>query len=320
MHNFIKETALAVGFDACGIAKADALDEDAAFLKNWLANGNHGEMSYLARNFEKRTDPRVLVPGCKSLVVVLMNYYPTEKQAPDVPQIAKYAYSNIDYHTVIKTKLNELEKQISEKFGKDIVVENYQHLFVDSAPVLERRWAERAGLGWLGKHTQLIHPNLGSYCFIGILMLNVALEYDTPIRNKCGTCTRCMQACPTKAINDGSIDARKCISYLTIENKNEIPSEFHSQLSNCILGCDICADVCPWNKKWAKPTTHDELLPAVFSSEKPKTSILKWNYDDWNTLSEKEFNVVFGKSAVKRAGLLKLKQTLKNLAIYNEIK
>ncbi len=317
MHNFIKETALAVGFDACGIAKADALDEDAAYLKNWLANGNHGEMSYLARNFEKRTDPRILVPGCKSIVVVLMNYYPTEKQIFEAPQIAKYAYSKIDYHTVIKAKLNELEKQISEKFGNDIVVENQQHLFVDSAPVLERRWAERAGLGWLGKHTQLIHPGLGSYCFIGILMLNVELEYDVPVRNKCGTCTRCMQACPTNAINDGSIDARKCISYLTIENKNEIPSEFHSQLSNCILGCDICADVCPWNKKWAKPTTHDELLPAVFSSEKPINSILKWTYADWNTLTENEFNVVFGKSAVKRAGLLKLKQTLKNLAIYN---
>ncbi len=319
MQNFIKKAALSVGFDACGIAKAEALHDDAAFMKSWLANGFHGEMSYLERNFEKRTNPRILVPGCKSVVVVLLNYYPTEKQIAEAPQIAKYAYSEIDYHTVIKAKLNDLENQICATYGAGVVCENHQHLFVDSAPVLERRWAERAGLGWLGKHTLLIHPGLGSYCFIGILMLNVETEYDVPIRNKCGNCTRCIDACPTRAINNGTLEARRCISYLSIENKHEIPKEFHAQLSNCVLGCDICADVCPWNKKWAKPTTHNELTPKFLSSDVHQPSILKWNFEKWNAITADEFKAVFGKSALKRAGLSKLKQNLQIFGNVTEI-
>jgi len=298
MHQFIKQKALLLGFDACGIAKADELKEDAEFMQSWLDKGHHGEMGYLGRNFEKRTDPRKLVPGCKSIVVVILNYFPDTLQHPEAPQIGKYAYSQVDYHHVLKAKLNELEILICNEYGPDSVNSIHQHSFVDSAPVLERRWAERAGLGWIGKHTQLIHPGLGSYFFIGTIMLNKEMEYDAPIRPRCGGCTRCIDACPTNALVNGSLEARRCISYLTIENKNEIPAEFHSLLSNNVLGCDICADVCPWNKKWATPHQHSEL--------RYNPAILAWNANDWNQLSEAGFNTFFKHSAIKRAGYKKL--------------
>lgn len=307
--NFVKETALSVGFDACGIAKAEELTEDAEFMKDWLNNNYNGEMQYLERNFEKRIDPRVLVPGCKSVVVVLLNYYPEQKQIDKAPQIAKYAYSTVDYHTVIKAKLNELELRICAEFGSESINHNYQHTFVDSAPILERRWAQRAGLGWIGKHTQLIHPGLGSYTFIGILLLNIELEYDTPIRNHCGSCNRCIDACPTKALANSSIDARRCISYLTIENKNEIPTEFQTLLSGCALGCDICADICPWNAKWATSHSHTELHPNA--------CVLKWNVETWGNITEEQFKITFGLSAIKRAGFTKLKQNINLLLKYN---
>ena len=304
--NFIKQTALSLGFDACGIAKADAVTADAVFLHSWLEEGKQGTMHYLERNFEKRTDPRVFVPGCKSVVVVLMNYFPSEKQIPAAPQVAKYAYSATDYHFVLKTKLAELEHRIVEAYGTESVSNGHQHLFVDSAPVLERRWAERAGLGWIGKHTQLISPGLGSYTFIGVLMLNIDTEYDSPIASRCGTCTRCMDACPTHALTHGTLDARRCISYLTIENKDEIPPEFHDQLTGCALGCDICADACPWNKKWAQPHSHLELAPNGTSPN----SMLHWNSETWRQLTEEKFNATFRHSAIKRAGFAKLKQNI----------
>lgn len=310
MHNFIKNTALSLGFDACGIAKAEELTEDAGFMKLWIDSGKNGEMSYLARNFEKRVDPRKLVPGCKSIVVALLNYFPENKQISSSPQIAKYAYSEVDYHTVLKDKLKSLEEQICSKYGSDSVTLGYQHLFVDSAPVLERRWAERAGLGWIGKHTQLIHPGLGSYAFIGILMLRIETEYDKPILPHCENCTRCIDACPTKALSNGTLDARRCISYLTIENKIEIPSEFKTKLSGNALGCDICADVCPWNKKWAIPHTHSELSPVK--------EILNWDINSWQQLSNENFNVIFKKSAIKRAGFEKLKQNI-NVVTNNKV-
>lgn len=301
-NHMIKEMALTIGFDACGIAKAEELKEDAAFLSLWLKKEMHGEMGYLARNFEKRIDPRVLVPGCKSVVVVLLNYYPVELQKSDVPKIAKYAYSATDYHYVLKAKLTELEEQICAHYGHDSVCIGHQHSFVDSAPVLERRWAEKAGLGWIGKHKQLIHPNIGSYCFIGILMLNIETDYDTPIRARCGTCTRCLDACPTKALSNGVLDARRCISYLTIENKNEVPEEFHKHLSNYAIGCDICADVCPWNHKWAKPHNHKELLPVE--------QLFTWDTKNWQEIDKTTFNQTFRSSAIKRAGFEKLKQNI----------
>ena len=298
----IKRLALSLGFDACGIARAEALAEDALYLRQWLDEGKQGDMHYLERNFEKRTDPRVLVPGCKAVVAVLLNYYPEIKQIPDAPQIAKYAYSAIDYHAVLKSKLSKLELAICEAFGPQSINANVQHSFVDSAPILERRWAERAGLGWIGKHTLLIHPGLGSYTLIGILLLNIELEYDTPLIPRCGTCTRCINACPTKALQNGSIDARRCISYLTIESKSDIPPEFQSSLSGNALGCDICADSCPWNAKWAKPHAHPELSP--------NESILQWKWDNWQQLTEKEFNKTFPHSAIKRAGYEKFKYNI----------
>jgi epoxyqueuosine reductase len=302
MNQFIKSTALMLGFDACGIAKADFLADDADFMRSWLNDSNHGEMHYLARNFEKRTDPRVLVPGCESVVVVLMNYFPEEKQNLSAPQIAKYSYSAVDYHSVIKEKLNSLEQKIIESYGTECVSSNHQHSFVDSAPVLERRWAERAGLGWIGKHKQLISPLFGSYTFIGILMLNVETIYDSQMTERCGNCSRCIEACPTNALANGKMDARRCISYLTIENKNEIPGEFHDKLSNYALGCDICADACPWNKKWAKPHNKPELAPPY--------GILQWDRKLWEQLSENTFKEIFKKSAIKRAGYKKLKDNI----------
>lgn len=305
--DFIKQAALQAGFDACGIARAEFLEDDAVFLKQWLAENRHGNMSYLERNFEKRTDPRQLVPGCQSVVVLLLNYYPEREQSIAQPRIAKYAYSAVDYHTVVKEKLRILENSIVENFGADAVSQQLQHSFVDSAPVLERRWAQKAGLGWIGKHTQLISPGWGSFCFIGILLLNYETQYDEPIKPRCGGCTKCMDACPTKAIHNGTIDARRCISYLTIENKEPIAEEFQPQLQGCALGCDICADACPWNKKWAHAHQHPELKPYENADG---IRFSDWESPQWDALNEAEFKEVFRYSAVKRAGFAKLSQNL----------
>lgn len=314
--SLIKEAALSVGFDACGIAKAEALTEDAVFLKQWLTEGNQGDMHYLERNFEKRLDPRELVPGCKSVVVVLMNYFPDQKQNFSAPQIAKYAWSSIDYHEILKQKLKELELKIIDIYGFNCISANHQHLFVDSAPVLERRWAQHAGLGWIGKNKQLIHPGLGSYTFIGILTLNIETEYDTPALPHCGKCTQCIDACPTKALNHNILDARKCISYLTIESKNTIPVEFQDNLSNCAFGCDICADVCPWNKKWANPNDHKEFK---LLAEKEISDFTNWDLETWLQLSKDKFNAIFKKSAFQRVGFQKLKENLEILSKTNNL-
>ena len=307
MNIFIKQKALEIGFDACGIAKAEALDEDAEFLKTWLDAGNQGEMHYLERNFEKRTNPTVLVPGTKSVVVLLLNYNTAHTQPLEAPRIARYAHSAVDYHTVIKSMLAKLESEIVEKYGVDSVNSEFQHSFVDSAPILERRWAQRAGLGWIGKHTQLIAPNIGSYCFIAILLLNKELECDSPMPDRCGRCTRCIDACPTIALNGRSLDARKCISYQTIEYKKPVDENIRPNLSGFALGCDICAEVCPWNKKWDKPH-QNELL-------KPVSEIYSYKKVDWQTLSKDRFGVIFKNSAIKRAGFEKLKDNIFTIAL-----
>ncbi len=299
MHDFIRHTALAVGFDDCGIARADALTEDAIFMRNWLNEGQHGDMAYLERNFDKRTDPRVLVPGCKSVVVVLMNHYPHQKQNVDIPQIAKYAYSKVDYHYVLREKLRQLEAILVEEYGEDCVSKDHQHSFVDSAPILEKRWAERAGLGWIGRHTQLITPKLGSYVFIGILLLNVDVEPAAKqIPFRCGTCTRCIDACPTQALNGRSLDARKCISYLTLETKSEVPDDLKSKLSGWIAGCDICNDVCPWNVRFASPHQHPEL--------EAEQAVFHLTSRDWQQMTEQDFRATFKHSAIQRAGLKRI--------------
>ncbi|NLI72125.1 MAG: tRNA epoxyqueuosine(34) reductase QueG [Bacteroidales bacterium] len=300
---FIKNTALEIGFDACGIAKADFLEEDAFFLKSWLGNNFHGEMSYLERNFAKRTDPRIIVEGCKSVIVTLLNYYPSQFQNPNVPKIAKYAYSKIDYHVIIKEKLFLLENKIIAKYGEACFNKNQQHRFVDSAPVLERRWAERAGLGWIGRNKMLINPMLGSFCFIGILMINAELDYDEPIQNRCGTCRKCLDACPTNALTkEKGLDSRKCISYQTIEKKGKISEDIRPKLSGYIYGCDICNDVCPWNKTRTKATQTAELE----ASDK----IINWKFQNWENLNEEEFYRIFKHSAIQRAGFNKLKENI----------
>lgn len=306
MNDFIKQTAKDIGFDACGIAKAELLEEDRAFLSRWLQANYHGEMSYLERNFEKRTDPREIVTGVKSVIVTLTNFYPQEFQATGAPKVSKYAYSKLDYHYSIRENLQKLEEKIIEKYGADCFNQEQQHLFVDSAPVLERRWAQRAGLGWIGKNKMLISPTLGSYCFIGILMINKEMSYDTPMPDRCGTCTRCLVACPTQALSvDKGLDARKCISFQTIEKRSTIDKEIQPKLSGYVFGCDICNDVCPWNKTRAKPTNIEQFEPV--------DEVIKWTKQDWEAMDKPTFKKIFKSSAIQRAGFKKLKENIQIL-------
>lgn len=296
----IKSEALHLGFDACGIAQTCLLESDAEYLSSWLSLGYHAQMSYMERYFDKRTDPRLLVENARSVVVVLFQYSPIHKQNEDAPQIATYAYGN-DYHYIVKSKLTQLKEFINRELIKSEGV-----CFCDSAPVLERRWAERAGLGWIGKNCNLINQKLGSYFFIGELILDVELAYDTPVENRCGTCTRCLEACPTKAlVSPSCLDANRCISYLTIENKDTISPDLASRLSGYAFGCDICQDVCPWNKKAA--VHHHPELEAI-------PSLLNMSFDEWKGMSKSFFNRQFKYSPLKRAGYKKIMNTISFLA------
>ncbi len=304
----IKQLAKEIGFDACGVAQADFLADDRAFLEKWIAAGNHAEMSYLERNMDLRTDPRKMVEGVKSIIVTLTNYYPQTLQNSNAPQISKYAYSKTDYHYSIKANMNRLKELIEEQFGKDCFNSEQQHIFVDSAPVLERRWAQRAGLGWIGKNKMLINPTLGSYCFIAILMINKSMPYyDEPMPDRCGTCTRCLQSCPTNAIQaDRAIDAGKCISYQTIEKRGTIDQDIQSKLSGYIFGCDICNDVCPWNKTRAKANKSDQFSPIK--------ELIHWDFNDWESFEKPQFKHLFKSSAIQRAGYKKLKENINILS------
>ena len=300
---YIKQTALEIGFDAIGVAQADFLREDAPFFKSWLDRGYQAEMAYLERNQDKRLDPRELVEGCKSVIVVLMNYYPTVRQPEGAPLISKYSYSAVDYHTVIKEKLLVLENRICDAFGTECFNYKQQHRFVDSAPVMERSWAERAGLGWIGKNKLLISPMFGSFCFIGILLINKELEYDERIPDRCGSCSRCMNACPANALSlTEGLNSNSCISYQTIEKKGEISEEIRPALSGYVFGCDICQDVCPWNRKKSTPNKHEEF--------RPQDEILKWGKDEWLSVQQEEFNRIFKTSALRRAGFRKLRENI----------
>ena len=284
---FIKQEAKRLGFLDCGIAKADFLESEAPKLEKWLKNGFQGKMQYLENNFDKRLDPRLLVDDAKSVISLSYNYYPEKQQKNDLYKISKYAYGE-DYHHVIKSKLRELLQSINDKIG-----EISGRCFVDSAPVLERAWAEKAGLGWNGKHSLLIQKQEGSFFFLAELIIDLELDYDnSTTTNHCGTCTKCIDACPTEAILPNNIvDGSKCISYVTIELKDSIPNQFKNQMENWVFGCDICQDVCPWNR-FSKP--HQEPL---FS---PKEELLKMNKRDWEEMTEETFKKVFQKSAVKR--------------------
>ncbi|PQJ10982.1 tRNA epoxyqueuosine(34) reductase QueG [Flavipsychrobacter stenotrophus] len=285
----IKDEASRLGFNSCGIAKAVQLEDDAVRLEQWLSKGYNAGMEYMERNFDLRIDPRKLVPGAKSVITLQLNYYPAEQQQALAPKIAKYAWGT-DYHYVIREKLNQLLDFINTNIG---AVDGRG--FVDSAPVLERSWAVRSGLGWIGKNGNVLTRNSGSFFFIATLITDLELSTDAPFTtDHCGTCTRCIDACPTDAIvSPTKIDATKCISYLTIELKDAlIPSEFHNKMENWMFGCDICQDVCPWNR-FSKPNTEANFTPIP--------EILNLSMRQWEELSEDAFNKIFKNSPLKRS-------------------
>ena len=295
----IKTEANRLGFLSCGISKAEFLEEEAPRLETWLNRNMHGEMGYMENYFDKRLDPTKLVPGSKSVISLLLNYYPSEEQNEESYKISKYAYGR-DYHFVIKDKLKQLLNHIQEEIG-DV----HGRAFVDSAPVLDKAWAAKSGLGWIGKHSNLLTKQTGSFYFIAELIVDLDLEYDTPVTDHCGSCTACIDACPTQAIVDPYVvDGSKCISYLTIELKNEIPTEFSNQMEDWMFGCDICQDVCPWNR-FSK--SHNEPL---FN---PHPELLSNSKKDWEEITKEVFNEIFRKSAVKRTKYEGLKRNIQFL-------
>jgi epoxyqueuosine reductase len=283
----IRDQAQNLGFDFCGISKAAFLEEEAPRLEQWLRQNMHGQMGYMANHFDKRLDPRLLVDGAKSVISLLFNYYPAET-LPDTDnyQISKYAYGK-DYHFVIKDKLKDLLQFIQVEIG-----EVNARVFVDSAPVMDKVWAKRSGLGWVGKHSNLINKQMGSFFFIAEIILDLELDYDAPIKDYCGTCTRCIDACPTDAIAAPYVvDGSKCIAYFTIELQEAIPIEMQGKFGDWIFGCDICQDVCPWNR-FSRPHQEPQFLPNDTLKEMHKK--------DWEEITEEVFKKVFKDSAVVR--------------------
>lgn len=296
---FLKSTAKRLGFDFCGIAKAEFLESEAPRLEEWLNRNYQGKMGYLANHFDKRLDPTKLVEGAKTVVSLIYNYYP-EKQLPhqtDDIKLAKYAYG-ADYHDVIRAKLTEFLEALREEIG-----EINGRSFVDSAPVMERQWAQRAGLGWIGKNSLLLNRQMGSFFFLADLIIDLEATPDTPLaKDYCGTCTACIDACPTEAILQPEvIDASKCISYLTIELKEAIPDEFAGKMENWVFGCDVCQDVCPWNR-FSRP--HHE------TAFQPNPELSQFTNREWIELTEETFKRVFSKSAVKRTKFSGIKRNL----------
>ncbi|APA66356.1 tRNA epoxyqueuosine(34) reductase QueG [Maribacter sp. 1_2014MBL_MicDiv] len=284
--NLIKTEAKRLGFLSCGISKADFLEEEAPRLEKWLNNNMHGEMSYMENHFDKRLDPRKLVEGSKSVISLLLNYFPEKTQREDSYKISKYAYGQ-DYHHIIKGKLRQLQEFITEEIG-----EVHGRAFVDSAPVLDKAWAAKSGLGWVGKNSNLLTQQVGSFYFIAELIVDIDLEYDHAVTDHCGTCTACLDACPTQAIVEPYVvDGSKCISYFTIELKNELPNEMKGSFDDWMFGCDVCQDVCPWNR-FSKP--HNEPLFI------PHPELLSMTKKDWEEITVDVFQKVFKKSAVKR--------------------
>jgi epoxyqueuosine reductase len=290
ISHLIKAKAQQFGFAFCGISEAGFLEEEAPRLEDWLNSNQHGEMAYMANHFDKRLDPRKLVDGCQTVVSLVYNYFPAEEIAVNDFKISKYAYGE-DYHRVIKDKMQDLWDALKNELG-----EFSGRMFVDSAPVLEKAWAKKSGLGWIGKNANLIIPKQGSFYFLAELLLDIKASPDGPIKDFCGTCTRCIDACPTDAITPYVVDGSKCISYFTIELKDQMPASLQSDFQNWIFGCDICQDVCPWNR-FSKP--HSE---PRFNSQLADV--------DWEGLSEEVFQILFHYSAIKRT---KLKGIQRNL-------
>lgn len=294
----IKEEASKLGFIFCGISKADFLEEEAPRLEDWLNKGYHGKMAYMENHFDKRLDPRKLVDNARSVISLGLNYFTEPQQSdPEAPKISRYAYGT-DYHFVIKDKLKLLLTSIRDQIG-----EVFGRAFVDSAPVLDKAWAKRSGNGWIGKNANLLNKNAGSFFFLAELIIDLELEYDTPsTKDHCGTCTRCMDACPTDAIvAPYVVNGSRCISYLTIELKEEIPAEFRQKMDNWMFGCDVCQEVCPWNRF---STLHNE---AAFL---PHPSLPEMKKRDWEDLTEEVFQKVFKNSAVKRTKFTGLKRNI----------
>ena len=294
----IKRLAKQIGFSSCGISRARFLHEEEKNFEDWLNQGYQGTMSYLERNFDKRLDPTKLVPGAKSIISLTFNYFPPKKILDDNSfLISKYAYGK-DYHIIIKDKLKALFSQMKKEVGD---IEG--RVFVDSAPIHERAWAKISGLGWIGKNSLLLNKKMGSYFFLAEIVCDLNLEYDSTISDHCGTCTKCIDACPTDAITQAQVvDANRCISYLTIENKNKIPKELSKSFNNYIFGCDICQDICPWNKF---STSHNE------REFLPKEELSKMSKKDWQELTHETFNKIFKNSAVKRTKFQGLKRNIK---------
>ena len=296
---FIKRLAAQFGFDHCGIAKAVVLDEDARRLESWLNKGMHGSMQYMENNFDMRIDPAKLVPGAKSVITLLLNYFPSQHQDPAAPKIASYAYGN-DYHEVIREKLTRFLAEIKQSIG-----EVAGRGFVDSAPVLERSWAQRTGLGWIGKNGNLINKQGGSFFFIATLIIDLELNYDDPYaKDYCGSCTKCIDSCPTDAILPNKVvDGSKCISYFTIELKETlIPETMKGKFDNWMFGCDVCQDVCPWNR-FSSPTSEINFTPIA--------AILNFSKSDWEELTEENFKIIFKDSPLKRSKFSGIKRNLR---------
>jgi epoxyqueuosine reductase len=300
--HLIRQIAGRLGFDHCGIARAQRLDDDAKRLEQWLNKGMHGSMKYMENYFDMRVDPTKLVPGAKSVITLLMNYFPEEVQAPGTYKISKYAYGG-DYHEVIRAKLKHFLQQVHENIG-----EVQGRGFVDSAPVLERSWAQRSGAGWIGKSGNLITKGGGSFFFIATLITDLELEYDDPFaKDYCGSCTKCVDACPTDAIMENRVvDGSRCISYYTIELKEMlIPDEMAGKFDNWMFGCDVCQDVCPWNR-FSRPTSEEgfKALPGV----------LNFSTKEWEELTEETFKSIFRNSPVKRSKYEGIRRNIKFLA------
>ncbi len=298
---FIKKTAIRLGFNYCGIARAQRLDDDAARLEQWLQKGMHGSMQYMEKNFDLRIDPAKLVPGAKSVITLLKNYYPSQQQHTDAPKISKYAFGK-DYHEVIREQLTELIELIKETVG-----EINGRGFVDSAPVLERSWAQRSGLGWMGKNGNLITKESGSFYFIATLITDLPLHYDDPfVKDFCGTCTKCIDACPTDAILPNKVvDGSKCISYFTIELKEMlIPGEMKGKFDDWMFGCDTCQDVCPWNR-FSKVNNEINFTPVP--------EVLNLSTKEWEMMTEESFKKVFKDSPLRRSKFKGIQRNLKFL-------
>ena len=294
--SFIKAEAKRLGFLSCGISKAAFLEEEAPRLETWLSKNMNGQMSYMENHFDKRLDPTLLVEGSKSVISLLLNYYPEQRQVEDSYKISKYAYGT-DYHYVIKERLKELLYSIQSEIG-DVS----GRAFVDSAPVLDKAWAAKSGLGWIGKNSNLLTKSVGSFYFIAELIVDLELDYDVPVADHCGSCTACIDACPTEAIvSPYIVDGSKCISYFTIELKDNLPPEMKGHFNDWAFGCDICQDVCPWNK-FSKP--HQEPL---FTANPELLSMTK---QDWEEITEETFRAVFKNSAVKRTKFEGLKRNI----------